>query len=113
MKDEDSAKTAQSDPAADLEEKQSATTGSASRRRTYAVERNSARKANWLRLGRSILLGTIATVVALVWLGEQYGIERAVTLEFVATSVFFVVLLACAGFAGALILRGIKKLLNR
>ncbi len=82
------------------------------RTRPSAIERTSARRANWMRLTRTIVLGTVATVVAIVWLGEQYGIERAVMLEFMATSAMFVALLVLAGFAAALALRGLKKLLR-
>ena len=78
-----------------------------------AIERSSARRAGWLRLTRTIVLGTVATVAAIVWLGEQYGIERAVIFEFLGTSALFVGLLILAGLTGAVILWGIRKVIKR
>ncbi len=83
------------------------------RTKPSAIERTSARRIGWARLTRTVVLGTVATVAALVWLGEQYGIERQVMLEFVATSVLFVALLAVAGLGGTAILWALKKLARR
>jgi len=83
------------------------------RQRVRAVERGSARRAGWLRLARTVVLGTIAAVLGIVWLGEQYGIERAVMLEFLGTSALFVLLLVGAGLVGVAVLIGIRRLLNR
>lgn len=80
------------------------------RERARAIDRTDARKMGWARLSRTVLLGTVAAVVAMVWLGEQYGIERRVMLEFVGTSVLFVALLALAGVGGAIILRALRNL---
>ena len=82
------------------------------RQRTRALERGSARRAGWVRLVRSIVLGTIAAVLGVLWLGEQYGIERAVMLEFLGTSLLFVLLLAGAGLFGLAVLVGIRRLLG-
>jgi hypothetical protein len=80
------------------------------RERARAIDRTDARKMGWARLGRTIVLGAVAVVVAMVWLGEQYGIERRVMLEFVGTSVLFVGLLVLAGVGGAVILRALRNL---
>lgn len=84
-----------------------------SRSKPSAIERTSAQRANWVRLTRTIVLGTLATAAGIVWLGEQYGIERDVMFEFMATSAMFVGLLIAAGLGGALILWALKKLLRR
>ena len=84
-----------------------------SRRKPSAIERNSARRTSWLRLTRTIVLGTIAAVAGVVWLGEQYGVERRVMLEFMGTSALFVAGLVLAGLAGTVVLWGAKKLLRR
>lgn len=83
------------------------------RTKPSAIERTSAQRASWLRLTRTIALGTIATAAGLVWVGEQYGIESAVMLEFMATSALFVGLLVVAGLLGTLALWLVKKLLRR
>lgn len=83
------------------------------RSKPRAIERNSARRANWVRLTRTILLGTLATAAAIVWLGEQYGIEREVIFELMGVSALFVGGLVVAGLCGMLLLRGLKKLLGR
>ena len=83
------------------------------RSKPRAIERTSAQRAGWLRLTRTIALGTIATAVALVWIGEQYGIERKVMLEFLATSALFVGLLVVAGLLGAVVLWLLRKLLRK
>jgi len=82
------------------------------RTKPSAIERTSARRAGWLRLTRTIVLGTIATVAALVWLGEQYGIQREVMLEFVGTSALFVGLLIVAGLGATVLIRVLLRLWN-
>lgn len=67
------------------------------RQSAHAVERAAAQRGQWLRLTRTLVLGTVATVGALVWVADQYGIEREVMLEFIGTSALFVGLLALAG----------------
>jgi hypothetical protein len=80
------------------------------RTKPRAIERNTARRAGWLRLTRTIALGTVATVLAIIWLGEQYGIERSVILAFLGTSAMFVGLLIIAGLSGAAALWLLRKL---
>lgn len=83
------------------------------RQKPSAIERTSARRAAWMRITRTIALGTIAVVFAIIWLGDQYGIERDVIYEFLATSALFVGLLVVAGLAGAAVLLGVRWLLGR
>jgi hypothetical protein len=82
------------------------------RTKPSAIERTSARRAGWLRLTRTIVLGTVATIAALVWLGEQYGIQREVMLEFVGTSALFVGLLIVAGLGATVLIRALRRLWN-
>jgi len=84
-----------------------------SRQKPSAIERSSARRAGWLRLTRTIALGTIAAVFAIIWLGDQYGIERAVIYEFLTTSALFVGVLVVAGLLGAVLVLGIRWLFRR
>lgn len=76
--------------------------------RSHAGDRQgSGRRAN-LRLLRSVSLGAVAVVLAIYWLGDQYGISPEETLEFMFTAGLFVGLLVVAGligFAGLLLLR--------
>jgi len=83
------------------------------RNRPSAIERSTARRAGWMRLTRTIALGTIATVAALFWVADQYGIEREVMMEFVATSVLFVGLLIAAGLCATVVLWAVKHFSNR
>ncbi len=84
-----------------------------SRTKPSAIERASARRLVWVRLGRTVILGTIATIAAIVWLGEQYGIERDVILAFLGTSALFVGLLILAGLGGVLLLWSVRRLFRR
>ncbi|MCR9261962.1 MAG: hypothetical protein NXH95_19790 [Pseudomonadaceae bacterium] len=84
-----------------------------SRRKPSAIERSSARRKGWLRLTRTIVLGTIAAVFAIIWMGDQYGIEREVMYEFLATSALFVGLLVVAGLAGAALIMAVRWLFHR
>lgn len=62
-----------------------------------------------MRLTRTVLLGTVATIAAIVWLGEQYGVERDVIVAFLGTSALFVGLLILAGLGGVLLLWLIRR----
>ncbi|MEM7077434.1 MAG: hypothetical protein AAF513_02290 [Pseudomonadota bacterium] len=81
-------------------------------RRAYGIDRAAGQKKHGLRLVRTIALGFAATVAALIWIADQYGIERAVMLEFVQTSLMFVLGLAAAGAIGAGALILIKRFLG-
>ena len=84
-----------------------------SRMKPSAIERASARRIGWVRLTRTIVLGTVATILAIIWLGEQYGIDREVILKFLLTSAAFVGLLIVAGLSGAVLLWGVRKFWRR
>jgi hypothetical protein len=84
-----------------------------SRSKPSAIERTSARRLVWMRLSRTVVLGALATIAAIVWLGEQYGIQRDVILAFLGTSALFVGLLILAGALGMVLLWGVRKLLGR
>ena len=72
---------------------------------TRASERAGAQRKKSNRMFRTILLGTMAMVAGVLWLGEQYGIERQETLDLLMASAGFVLLLAATGIAGALFIR--------
>ena len=58
-------------------------------RRVEAVKRN--------RLVRTILLGTVAVGVSLIWVARELELDRAELLGYLANSALFVaVLIACA-----------------
>ncbi len=50
---------------------------------------------------------------AIVWIGDQYGIDPEETIQFLAYSAIFVVALVFAGFFGALMLSFFKLLVRR
>ncbi len=74
------------------------------RAKPTAVDRAAARRIVWVRLTRTVVLGTIATIVAIIWLGEQYGVERDVILAFLGTSALFVGLLILCGLMAMVLL---------
>jgi len=55
----------------------------------------------------------VATVAAIVWLGEQYGIQRQVMLEFLGTSVLFVALLILGGLGATVVVWAVRRLWQR
>ena len=80
------------------------------RQRTHAVERNEARRIANVRLIRTVFLGTIATAAAFYWLGQQYGIEPEVMMEYIITTLLFVAVLVVLGLVGAGLLLLAKRL---
>ena len=68
---------------------------------TRASDRASAQRKKSRRMLRTIFLGTVAMIGGVFWLGDQYGVDRADTLNLLVTSAGFVALLAFAGLAGA------------
>ena len=83
------------------------------RHRTLALDRNEGRKVAARRLARTILLGTVAVVLALLWLGKQYGIDPSIMLEYLGVGLLFVAALVAAGLVGALLLGVVRKLTRR
>ena len=88
-------------------------------RRTYkryttsAAERVGSQKGSWTKLARTVVLGSIALTLGIFWLGDQYGVDRAVMVEFLITSAAFVGLVVVAAAAGAFLIRFIRKLLRK
>ncbi|MDP6374881.1 MAG: hypothetical protein QF921_05395 [Pseudomonadales bacterium] len=61
------------------------------------------------RLTRTIVLGSIAVIVAVGWLAREFGIEANELIGFLATSLLLVGSLIALGLVGALVLRIIKR----
>lgn len=80
--------------------------------RTHALTRNDARKKSNVRLVRTVVLGAGATVAALFWLGDQYGIEREVMLDYLWVTLLFTGGLVIFGALGAVALSAIKRWLR-
>ena len=80
---------------------------------TRASERVSAQRKGSGRMFRTILLGTVAMVAGVLWLGDQYGVAREETIELLLTSGVFVLLLTAAGVFGALLIRLLRWLFSR
>ena len=77
--------------------------------RTHAVERNEARRLANVRLIRTVVLGMLATAAAFYWIGQQWGLDPEVMLEYVVTTLLFVGVLAVAGLLGAGVLLLLKR----
>ncbi|MDH3643301.1 MAG: hypothetical protein OES38_14460 [Gammaproteobacteria bacterium] len=76
--------------------------GTVHNRRLGAGKRN--------RLGRTILLGTVAVAFALFWLARELELDRDELLGYLATSVLFVAVLIACAVLGAGLLWLIKRL---
>ena len=77
--------------------------------RTHAVERNEARRLDNVRLIRTVVLGIIATAAAFYWVGQQWGLDPKVMIEYGTTTLLFVGVLAGLGVVGAGILLLLKR----
>jgi hypothetical protein len=56
------------------------------------------------RLTRTVLLGTIAVAVGVYWLADSYGVDRAELLEYLKTSLAFVLFFAVFGMLAGLLI---------
>lgn len=65
------------------------------------------------RLVRTIVLGSVAVVASIAWLAGQLGMDREELLDFALTSVLLVGGLVVLAVFGAVLLRGVKRLLRR
>jgi len=69
------------------------------------------------RLGRTILLGTLAVALALVWLARELQLDPHELLGYLGVSVLFIaipiVLGLLAAFAVRLLKRGLRKVRSR
>lgn len=91
----------------------SPTTRSKSAQQTRARERVSAQRKSMPRMFRTILLGTVAMVAGIIWLGDQYGVERQETIDLMLASAGFVLGLTAAGVLGAVLIRLLRHVFNR
>ncbi len=71
------------------------------------------RRGSFKRLARTVVLGTGALTAVILWLGDQYGIEREVILDFLLSSALFIGLLIALGLTGAFVLLAVKRLTKR
>ena len=78
-----------------------------------AEERAASVGRNAFRLIRTIALGTIAVVFAILWLGDQYGLDRDVMISYLTSSALFVGVLVLVAACGAGLLLLLKKLRQR
>jgi hypothetical protein len=79
---------------------------------TRASERVSAQRKNTNRTLRTILLGTLAMIGGVIWLGDQYGVEREETLGLLMASASFVGFLVLAGLVGAVVIWLLRRVLR-
>ena len=79
---------------------------------TRASERVTAQRKKTNRTLRTILLGTIAMIGGVIWLGDQYGVEREQTLNLLVASAGFVAALVIAGILGAALIWLLRRLLK-
>ena len=91
----------------------SPTKRSKSAQQTRASERVSAQRKSMPRMFRTILLGTVAMVAGIIWLGDQYGVERQETIELMLASAGFVLALTAAGVLGAVLIRLLRHVVQR
>ena len=56
---------------------------------------------------------TVAMVAGIIWLGDQYGVERQETIELMLASAGFVLALTAAGVLGAVLIRLLRHVFNR
>jgi hypothetical protein len=78
------------------------------RRDTVRGRRREAGKHN--RLGRTIVLGTLAVAFALIWLARELDLDRDELLGYLGTSALFVAMLIGLSVLGAASVWLIKRL---
>lgn len=83
-----------------------------SRQGTLASERVTVQRKKTNRTLRTILLGTLAMIGGVIWLGGQYGVEREETLSLLMASASFVGVLVLAGLGGAVLIWLFRRLLS-
>ena len=52
-------------------------------------------------------------VAGIIWLGDQYGVERQETIKLMLASAGFVLALTAAGVLGAVLIRLLRHVFNR
>lgn len=65
------------------------------------------------RLLRTIVLGSVAVVVAIYFLARSYGADPAELLRYLGASALFVAVFAATGILASLLLRALKNLRDR
>jgi hypothetical protein len=83
------------------------------RRKADAIERNASQRKDWWRFARSVVLGTVALTLGVLWIGEQYGVEREDILDFLATGVLFVGVLVLGALVFAALVIGLRRLFKK
>ncbi|MEM7101153.1 MAG: hypothetical protein AAF541_23025 [Pseudomonadota bacterium] len=78
-----------------------------------AEERASTVRRNSFKLMRTIALGTVAVIAGFFWVGEQYGIDREMMLDYLTSSLLFVAFLAGIGVLGAFLLAAFKRITRK
>ena len=76
------------------------------------LERNEARRLANVRLIRTVVLGVIATAAAFYWIGQQWGLDPDVMIEYGTTTLLFVGVLAGLGILGAGVLLLLKRIIR-
>ena len=61
------------------------------------------------RLGRTIVLGTMAAALGIWWLARAYEVETSQLLRFLVASVVFVAVAVVLALGGALVLRMLRR----
>ena len=78
-----------------------------------AIERNASQSGAWWRFARSVALGTIALTLGVIWVGEQYGVERREVLEFLGVGLLFVAVLVLAALVFAACAIALRRWLKK
>jgi peptidoglycan/LPS O-acetylase OafA/YrhL len=76
-----------------------------------AVQRT--RRSSQRSLVRTIVLGTLAVLAAIVWLAAEFGMDTGDLIEYAVTSVVLVLGIVVLAVAGAATLRMAKRLFRR
>jgi hypothetical protein len=83
------------------------------RPKALAIERNASQKTGWWRFARTVALGTIALTLGVIWVGEQYGVDRREVLEFFGTGLLFVGVLVVGALVFIAAFIALRRLLRK
>lgn len=64
------------------------------------------------RLGRTIVLGSVAVAFSIIWLADSWGVDRAELWDYFLTSVLFVGAFVAVGVFAGLLFWLVKKLIR-
>lgn len=62
------------------------------------------------RLGRTIVLGTVAVAFSIIWLADSWGVDRAELWSYLLTSFLFVAVFVVVGVLAGLLVWLVRKL---